>query len=195
MAKATVDGTIPCSKCGNVITVENQRFTGGADGEREVYVKCLRCKVQTLIGLFRKYGNTLVEVTDNSRSASAEEYHEQPHIDPIFHGRWIGLRYIKGTQGKPGYEEIPIENRLYCTASADKVILHDGTELIVDKVTVGRIFDTADHQNLINFTNGDYYLILKLHDDRIGVCLEFDENQNPISRFEGRIAPAKAAGA
>lgn len=35
MAKATVDGTIPCKKCGNTMTVENQKWTGGPDRERE----------------------------------------------------------------------------------------------------------------------------------------------------------------
>ena len=64
MAKATVDGTIPCKKCGNTMTVETQKWTGGPDREREVYVKCLRCQAETLVGVFRMYGNSLVNVKD-----------------------------------------------------------------------------------------------------------------------------------
>jgi hypothetical protein len=47
MAKATVDVTTPCSKCRNIMTVETQKWTGGPDREREVYVKCLRCQTET----------------------------------------------------------------------------------------------------------------------------------------------------
>lgn len=65
MAKALVDGTIPCPKCGNTITVENQKSTGGPDREREVYIKCLRCQTETLMGVYRMYGNSLVKVGDN----------------------------------------------------------------------------------------------------------------------------------
>jgi len=64
MAKATVDGTIPCSKCGNIMTVETQKRTGGPNSEREVYVKCLRCQAETLVGVYRLYGNSLVNVED-----------------------------------------------------------------------------------------------------------------------------------
>lgn len=77
MAKATVDGTIPCSKCGDTVTVENQKWTGGPDREREVYVKCLRCQAETPIGVFRFYGNSLLNVedlkyiNDSSRVSSA----------------------------------------------------------------------------------------------------------------------------
>jgi hypothetical protein len=64
MAKATVDGTVPCKNCGNTMTVENQKWTGGPDRGREVYVKCLRCQAETLVGVFRMYGNSLVNVKD-----------------------------------------------------------------------------------------------------------------------------------
>jgi len=64
MAKATVDGTIPCKKRGNTITVETQKWTGGPDREREVYVKCLRGQAETLVGVFKMYGNSLVNVKD-----------------------------------------------------------------------------------------------------------------------------------
>jgi hypothetical protein len=190
MAKATVDGTVPCQKCGNVITVETQRFTGGPDQEREVFIKCLRCQSETLYGVYKKYGNTLVEV-ERPRSTSHDSYNEQVHIDSIFQGRWIGLRFISGVQGRPGYKETPIDNRIFCTASATSLELADGRQLEVEKVTVGRFFDASGHQNLINFTTGEYFLVIKLEGDRIGVCLEFGENANPIKRFEGRIAPAR----
>lgn len=64
MAKATVDGTIPCANCGDTMTVETQRRTGGPNSEREVSVKCLRCQAETLVGIYRLYGNTLVEVDE-----------------------------------------------------------------------------------------------------------------------------------
>lgn len=64
MAKALVDGTIPCPKCGNVITVETQKSTGGPNREREVYIKCLRCQTETLMGVYRMYGNSLVNVKE-----------------------------------------------------------------------------------------------------------------------------------
>jgi hypothetical protein len=65
MAKALVDGSVPCSKCGNHMTVENQKFTGGADGEREVYMKCMdpSCRTETFMGIYKKYGNSLVKVS------------------------------------------------------------------------------------------------------------------------------------
>lgn len=62
MAKATIDGTIPCSNCRSTFTVENQKSTGGRDGEREVYIKCLQCQTLTLIGIYKKCGNSLVKV-------------------------------------------------------------------------------------------------------------------------------------
>src|SRR6185436_18133503 len=125
MAKATVDGTTQCPKCGDIITVETQRFTGGANNEREVYIKCLRCHAETLFGVYQKYGNTLVPVEKRS-TPSDNSYKEQPYIDPIFHGRWIGITFISGVQGLPGYEETPIGNRLFCAASASQLELADG---------------------------------------------------------------------
>ena len=62
MARALIDGTNRCSKCRNTMTVETQKKTGGPNGEREVYVKCLRCQTETLMGVYRMYGNSLVIV-------------------------------------------------------------------------------------------------------------------------------------
>ena len=61
MAKALEDGTIPCPKCGNIMTVETQKKTGGPNGEREVFIKCLRCNTETLMGVYKLYGNSLIK--------------------------------------------------------------------------------------------------------------------------------------
>lgn len=64
MAKATIDFTLPCAKCRSTKTVEIQKWTHGPDHEREVYLKCLECRSETLFGVFRLYGNSLVNVDD-----------------------------------------------------------------------------------------------------------------------------------
>jgi hypothetical protein len=46
------------------MTVETQKKTGGSNSEREVYVKCLRCQAETLVGVYKLYGNSLVKVED-----------------------------------------------------------------------------------------------------------------------------------
>ena len=64
MAKATIDFTLPCAKCRSTKTVETQKWTHGPDHEREVYLKCLECRSETLFGVFRLYGNSLVNVEE-----------------------------------------------------------------------------------------------------------------------------------
>lgn len=64
MAKATIDFTVPCAKCKSTKTVETQKWTHGPDHEREVYLKCLECRSETLFGVFRLFGNSLVNVEE-----------------------------------------------------------------------------------------------------------------------------------
>ena len=46
----------PCPKCGSTATIEEQDFLHTDDYQREIFLKCLKCKERTSYGVYKLIG-------------------------------------------------------------------------------------------------------------------------------------------